>query len=313
MGREPGGRARRPPPRGGRAAARAHRRARPGDDARGRQAAGGELRRGGLDRRGVRLLRRDGPQLRRPRDPLDRVDPARARPEGADRRVGLHRALELPAAPARLEARAGAGGRQHGGGQAVGAHAALHADARLLLRRTCPPGAFNVVAGRRRRGRGDRARPARGRRGLHRLGGHRQAGAAALCAERVARDEPGDGRKGPVHRLRGRGRRRGRGGPGRRLGRVPERGPGVHLGRALLRGARGLRRVRRGVRGAGARRCAWAIRSRTRPTWGRWSRRGQRGEGRGPGGGGGGRRAPSWWWAATAPGRSAATSTRPPW
>ena len=58
-------------------------------------------RRGRLDRRRVRLLRRDGPQLRRPRDPVDRVDPAGARPQGADRRVGLHRALELPAAAAR--------------------------------------------------------------------------------------------------------------------------------------------------------------------------------------------------------------------
>ena len=36
--------------------------------------------------------------------PLDRVDPACARREGADRRLGLHRAVELSAAPARLEA-----------------------------------------------------------------------------------------------------------------------------------------------------------------------------------------------------------------
>ena len=71
--------------------------------------------------------------------PLDRVDPARAGREGADRRRGLHRAVELPAAPVRLEARAGARRRQHGGRQAVGAHAAVHAHARRLLRRTCRP------------------------------------------------------------------------------------------------------------------------------------------------------------------------------
>ena len=34
--------------------------------------------------------------------------------QGADRRRGLHRAVELPAAAARLEARAGAGRRQRG-------------------------------------------------------------------------------------------------------------------------------------------------------------------------------------------------------
>ena len=39
--------------------------------------------------------------------------------QGADGRGGLHRALELPAAAAGLEAGARAGGRQHGGGQAV--------------------------------------------------------------------------------------------------------------------------------------------------------------------------------------------------
>ena len=68
----------------------------------------------------------------------------------------------------------GARRREHGGGQAVGAHAAVHADARLVLR---APAAGRVQRrGRRgRRGRGDRARPARGRRGVHRLGGHRQA------------------------------------------------------------------------------------------------------------------------------------------
>ena len=44
------------------------------DDARGRQAADRELRRGRLDGGRVRLLRGDRPQQRRPRDPADRVD-----------------------------------------------------------------------------------------------------------------------------------------------------------------------------------------------------------------------------------------------
>ena len=48
--------------------------------------------------------------------------------------VGLHRAVELPAAPARLEARAGARRRQRGGLQAVGADAADHPRARAVPR-----------------------------------------------------------------------------------------------------------------------------------------------------------------------------------
>src|ERR671915_100575 len=74
-------------------------------------------------------------------------------------------------------------------------------------------------------------------------GGVRAAGGA---------DELGDGRQGPVHRVRRRGRRRLGGRPRWRVGRVPERGAGVHLGRALLRGARGVRRLPRRVRVARA-------------------------------------------------------------
>ena len=121
--------------------ARADRRARPGAHARGRQAADRELGRGRLDRRRVRLLRRDGPQLRRPRDPLDRGDAARARRQGADRRLGRDRALELPAAAALLEARAGAGRGQHGGRQAVRADPGLDPDAGRVLRRPAGRGA----------------------------------------------------------------------------------------------------------------------------------------------------------------------------
>ena len=55
--------------------------------------------------------------------------------QGADRRVGLHRALELSAAASVLEARSGARRRQRGGGQAVRGHAAVHPHARRVLLR----------------------------------------------------------------------------------------------------------------------------------------------------------------------------------
>ena len=59
--------------------------------------------------------------------------------QGADRRGRLHRALELPAAAAGLEARARAGGRQHRRLQALGADAALDPDAGAAASTTCPP------------------------------------------------------------------------------------------------------------------------------------------------------------------------------
>ena len=91
------------------------------------------------------------------------------------------------------------------------------------------------------------SRTTRRGRGVHGLGGDRQAGRRRV--RRAGRaDEPRDGRQGPVHRLRRRRRRRRRRRARRRLGGVPERRAGVHLGRALLRRARGLRRLRRRVR-----------------------------------------------------------------
>ncbi len=63
---------------------------------------------------------------------------------------------------------------------------------------------------------------------------------AARCARAGGPDEPRDGRQGPVHRVRGRGPGRARGRPRRRLGRLPQRRPGLHLRGALLRAARGL-------------------------------------------------------------------------
>ena len=99
--------------------------------------------------------------------------------QGADRRVGLHRALELPAAAARLEARA----RRWPPGNTVVAKPSELTPLSTLMLAACfdhlPPGACQRRGRRRRRGRGDRARPARGRRGVHRLGGHRQEGGRA--------------------------------------------------------------------------------------------------------------------------------------
>ena len=133
--------------------------------------------------------------------------------------VGLHRALELPAAPARLEAGARDRRRQHRGGEAVGAHAAVHADAGLLLR---PPAARR---GERRGGRGRRGLgaswPTSASTGVA-FTGSVETGkrVAAACADARGPDEPRDGRQGPVHRLRRRGRPRWtwrpRAAPGRR-------------------------------------------------------------------------------------------------
>ena len=123
VGPDARGRARGDAARGRDAAPSAHGRARRGDDARGRQAAGRELRRGRLDRGLLRLLRRDRPRLRRAGDPADRVEPAQPRRQGAARRGRLHRPVELPAAPARLEAGTRARGGQRGRRQALGAHA----------------------------------------------------------------------------------------------------------------------------------------------------------------------------------------------
>ena len=210
MGTHPRDRARRDAARGGRAAAGAHGRAGARNDARGRQAAAGELRRGRMDGGRVRLLRRDRPQQRGPRDPLDRVDSARPGAEGADGRGGLHRALELPAAAAGVEARAGSGRRQHHGLQALRADAAVDADARGLLRPP-PRRRREPDRGRGRRRRGDHPRRARRLRGVHRLGRDRQARRGRLRAAGRAR-QPRDGRQGPVHRVLRRRRRDRRGG-----------------------------------------------------------------------------------------------------
>ena len=91
--------------------------------------------------------------------PSIEATPARAGGQGPGRRRRLHRALELPAAAARVEARPGAGRGQRDRLQAVGGDAALDPRRRRLLR---PPAGRRRQPGRRRRRRrrGDRRRRA---------------------------------------------------------------------------------------------------------------------------------------------------------
>ena len=105
-----------------------------------------------------------------------------------------------------------------------------------------PPGVVNLLAGGGEVGAADRRRRGGRLRRLHRLGRDRQADRRRL--RRAGRaDQPRDGRQGPVHRLLRRRRPDRRRRQGGRLGGVPERGTGLHLGRALLRDGGRLRRL----------------------------------------------------------------------
>ena len=123
---------------------------------------------------------------------------------------------------------------------------ALDARPGRVLR--APPGRGDQhPRGRRGGRRGDRLRRARRLRRVHRLCRDGQEDRPHLRRPRGP-DQPRARRQGPVHRLprRGAGDRRRR--EGRRVGRIPERRPGLHLGRALLRHRAGLRRLPPGVR-----------------------------------------------------------------
>ena len=87
----------------------------------------------------LRLLRGDRARLSRPRDPADRGLAARARGEGRPWRRRLHRAVELPAASADLEACARSCGGQFRHLQAVRGDAALHSRDRRRASTTCLP------------------------------------------------------------------------------------------------------------------------------------------------------------------------------
>ena len=136
-------------------------------DARQRQADQGDARRRrAARRRALLVLRRLGGQAR------VRVPGPHAAAAGCR---GAGHPVELPAADAGLEDRAGARGRQHGGAQAGELHAAVGA----AVRRRLPPG--GPAAGRRQhhhRTRRDRSRAGqasrRGQGRLHRLDRGRQ-------------------------------------------------------------------------------------------------------------------------------------------
>ncbi len=114
------------------------------------------------------------------------IEPAGAGGEGAARRCRLHRPLELPAAAARLEAGAGARGRQHRGLQALGVDTALHPRAGRLLR---APAARGRQPARRRRARSGPLIAADERIDCVAFTGSVETGkkVALACAERVAR------------------------------------------------------------------------------------------------------------------------------
>ncbi|CAA9501769.1 MAG: Aldehyde dehydrogenase, partial [uncultured Rubrobacteraceae bacterium] len=223
--------------------ARTRGRARRDHDRRGRQALYREPGRGYLGGGLLRLLRRDrARQCRLPPRP-HRAPAARHGHKGAHRHRRLHRPLELPAAAGGLEGRPGAGRRQRRHPQALRGDPARDA---------AHDGAHGGAAGRpvpgglRGRGRGREARAA-SRRGDGRLHGEPGDGPQGRRHGRRTPDagEPRARRQGPLHSLRRRGRRDS--GPGRRLGRLPQRRAGLHLLRALLRGQEGRRRLRRGV------------------------------------------------------------------
>ncbi len=132
---------------------------------------------------------------------------------------------------------------QHRRVQAERADAAFHAGAAFgAFRSACGRG---VAAARREGGRGAGGRRSAGRlRGVHRVDRDGQGDRPRVRRPRGPR-EPGDGRQGPVPRAARRGLGGGRRRQGRSVGGVPQRGAGVHVGRAVLRARGGLRRLRR--------------------------------------------------------------------
>ena len=159
----------------------------------------------------------------------------------------LHRALELPAPAARVEARPGARRRQRDGLQAVRADAALDPGAGALLRApaapassTCSP-APATSARRSSATSGSPASPSPARsRPARRSRPPAPSASRGSTSRWAARTRSSSAPTSPPAR-----RRR----PRRRLGLLPQRRPGLHLGGALLRDRRRLRRLRRRLRG----------------------------------------------------------------
>ena len=217
-----------------------HRPGAPGEGARARhrrvdgrrQAHQGVARRGRPARGGALLLSRGlGGQARLR---LPRAHRAAARGRGADHPV------ELPAADGRVEARAGAGLRQHGGAQARGDDAAHGAAPRAHHR----GGRASARRRQHRHGRwrhGGSARGSRGSRqgGLHGLDRGRHAHPARARGDEQA-THPRARRQSRQHRLCGRSNR--------------SSGRGNHQGHLLQPGPRLLRRIAPARRGERARR-----------------------------------------------------------
>ena len=159
------------------------------------------------------------------------------------RRGGVDRTVELPAQHGHVEGRARAGGRQHRGPEAVGAHSAHRAAAGRDHRRHP---AARCAQRRHRPGRDRRRRPglapARGdgvahRRRRHRQG-HRQGGRrlAQARAPRARRQGAGDRVRRRRHRRAGREPRR---------ERLLQLGPGLHRAVPRARRSGRARRPRR--------------------------------------------------------------------
>ena len=181
-----------------------------------------------VGRRLLRLLRRGGPAELRHLDPAGGPAPAQLHHQGAVRRRGGDRAVQLPAAAHGVEGGPGAGRGNTRGLQAAAPEPALEPAPRPVLRR----------AAARRGQRHHRRR--RDRRGLVRhprvdliaFTGSVAAGRRIAAQARPGAEE-GESRAGqrrPVHRVRGRRSRRR--GARRRLGAAAQRGTGLHLAEA---------------------------------------------------------------------------------
>ena len=215
-------------------------------DARGRQAARRERRRGRLDGGRLRLLRRDG------RNFAGRVIPSI---ESTQLALVLKEPLGVVAAivpwnyPLLLLAWKLAPALA--AGNTVVCKPSELTPLSTLALAPCldhlPPGVVGLLAGA-----GDVGEALVGDERVDGVAftGSVETGKRIAVALRRARraHQPRDGRQGPVHRLRRRRRRDRRRGEGRGVGGLPQRRPGVHLGRALLRDVRRLRRLRARVR-----------------------------------------------------------------
>ena len=219
-------------------------RARPAAVARRGQDAGRGHRRDGARSADLRLLRRRGAAARR-RDGAERAPRRRRRNDArGGRRRRHHHAVEFPDRHSRLEDRAGALPRQHGGVQAG------RPGARLLLgdrRHTAPrrpaegraqPGHGQGLGGRP----GDPRQRRRQRHQLHRLGRHGQARRRRL-GRAHAQVPARDGRQEPAGRARRRRPRRRR--RLRRQRRLLLDRPALHGFVAADRAERHPRQIRR--------------------------------------------------------------------